>query len=63
MSKNIVLDVELPEEQAIQLANFCKRLCFAEIKANAENEAQAYIMRDALSQVEDSLGRHGVWVR
>lgn len=58
MTKTAVIDLEIPESKALDLAVLCKRISFKEIIENAENELQAYGMRDALRKVQDALMRH-----
>ena len=60
MSDNkFVIDVELTEQQADDLAQLIKRLSFADVRGCAVDENEAYRMIDALGRVREALARHG----
>lgn len=60
MSDEIEVTVILPNEQtALALAQFVKRVGFAEFEQNAANEEEAYLMRDGVSKVQDALSEVG----
>ncbi|WHP05763.1 MULTISPECIES: DUF7706 family protein [Acinetobacter] len=49
----------LSEAQAMALAQFVKRVGWNEIRVNAVNDDEAYLMRDAISKLQDALARQG----
>ena len=49
----------LSEAQAMALAQFVKRVGWNEIRINAVNAVEAYLMRDAISKLQDALARQG----
>lgn len=53
--KTVTLAVELTDAQAWHLAQFLKRVGFSEFLSNAENEDEAYVMRDAAARVREAL--------
>jgi hypothetical protein len=57
--KKIVLRVELESPQAIALAQFLKRVGWSEMRANAADENECYLIRDALHTVEKELNSNG----
>lgn len=59
MSDKKVIDVELTEQQAEDLAQLIKRLSFADVRGCAVDEDEAYRMIEALGRVREALDRHG----
>lgn len=55
----VVFSVELSEEQAIALAQFVKRVGFAEMRSNAIDDSDAYKMRDAIDRLCIGLANAG----
>lgn len=55
----VVFSVELSEEQAIALAQFVKRVGFAEMRSNAIDDFEAYVMRDAIDRLLIGLANAG----
>ena len=53
------IDLELNDSEACALAQLAKRISFTELMVNAETEAEAYQMRDGISELQDALARHG----
>ncbi len=53
--KPATLAVELTDAQAWHLAQFLKRVGFSEFRSNAQDEDEAYAMRDAAVCVRDAL--------
>ena len=51
--------VELNEEQALALAQFVKRVGFAEMRCNAVDDQEAYLIRDAIDRVRIGLSDAG----
>ena len=54
-AKTITLAVDLTDAQAWTLAQFLKRVGFAEFRSNAQDDAEAYAMRDAADLVARAL--------
>jgi len=57
--KMITFTVTINEELAEALAQFVKRVGFAEFRENAVDDVEAYTMRDAVDQVRKSLEEVG----
>lgn len=53
------LDVELTDAEAWNLAQFLKRVGFSDFRANAQDDAEAYAMRDAAERVRRALAEAG----
>lgn len=51
----VTFTVTINEELAEGLAQFLKRVGFAEMRQNAVDDVEAYIMRDALDRVRLAL--------
>ncbi|MFW1807623.1 hypothetical protein ACG9Z8_06500 [Acinetobacter ursingii] len=49
----------LTEDQTFALAQFVKRVGWSEIRVNAVNDDEAYLMRDSISKLQDALARIG----
>lgn len=57
---NIKLELEnMTEAQTLALAQFVKRVGWNEIRVNAVNDDEAYLMRDSISELQDALARIG----
>jgi hypothetical protein len=57
--KMVSFTVTINDELAEGLAQFLKRVGFSEMRQNAVDDVEAYIMRDALDQVRKSLQEAG----
>jgi cytochrome c len=57
--KTVTLDLELTDEEAWSIAQFFKRASFSDFRRNAQDEDEAYAMRNAASRVRDALARAG----
>lgn len=57
--KTVTFTVELTPEKAEALAQFVKRVGFAEFRQNAVDDVEAYTMRDAVDQVRQALQESG----
>lgn len=55
----IDLSLDLDETQALALAQFVKRIGWSEIRQNAVDDNEAYLMRDALDMLSKSLAGEG----
>lgn len=55
----VIITVDLPESEAAALAQFVKRIGFAEMRANAVDDSEAYQIRAALSAIQDALNEAG----
>ncbi|MEY4755743.1 MAG: hypothetical protein RJA34_641 [Pseudomonadota bacterium] len=58
-SKIVGISVELDDEQAFALAQFVKRVGFAEMRNNAADDQEAYLIRDAIDRVRIALSNVG----
>lgn len=50
---------DITAAQAMALAQFVKRVGWNEIRVNAANDDEAYLMRDAISKLQDALSSNG----
>ncbi|MEO3355901.1 DUF7706 family protein [Acinetobacter haemolyticus] len=50
---------DITAAQAMALAQFVKRVGWNEIRVNAANDDEAYLMRDAISKLQDALASNG----
>lgn len=53
------LQLELPESEAMALAQFVKRAGWQEFRQNAESEAEAYLISDAVAKLQIALAEEG----
>lgn len=53
-------NVSLEEEKAWAFAQFLKRVGWQEIRENAVDEDEAYVMKDAIYEVMKALAEEGV---
>lgn len=60
MSEQIILNLALSEQDAWDLAQFLKRLCWRDIVGCAADQEEAYRMRDALEKLRKALADEGV---
>lgn len=47
------------QEEALALSQLVKRITFSDVRQNALDEAEAYLMLDALNEVQKSLREAG----
>ena len=59
MSTTNTLSAELTDQEAMALAQFCKRVGFCDFRNNAVNDDEAYLMRAAISKIQDDLAEKG----
>lgn len=57
--QTLKLKIELDADDALQLAQFCKRVSFSDFRSNACNDDEAYAMRHAMSVIREHLNRAG----
>ena len=55
MSDQVEVMMELEPAQALALAQFVKRVGWAEIRQNAVDDDEAYVIRDALGFLSNAL--------
>ena len=55
--ENIRLD--LTSSQALALAQLVKRIKFTDLRANAINDDEAYVMQEAVAQIRLALSENG----
>jgi len=53
------IEFNLDEAQALALAQFVKRVGWSEMRANAVDDDEAYLMRDALGELAKALRELG----
>jgi predicted transcriptional regulator len=59
LNSMVTLTVELSDELANALAQFVKRVGFAEMRCNAVDDVEAYLIRDAIDRVRMGLANAG----
>jgi hypothetical protein len=59
-AKNIKINVELTEREALSFAQFLKRLVFNDYRSNAVDDDEAYAMLSAGEEIRDALAKQGV---
>ena len=59
MSDQVEVWMELEPAQALALAQFVKRVGWSEIRQNAVDDDEAYVMRDALGFLAKALQEAG----
>lgn len=57
--KTVQLTVELTDAEAWHLAQFLKRVGFSEFRNNAQDNDEAYAMRDAAERLRAALAQAG----
>lgn len=55
----ITVSIELNEELAHALSQFVKRVGLADMRSNAVNDCEAYLMREAIERVRIGLANAG----
>lgn len=59
MNSNVLLTVELTPSHAQALAQFVKRIGWAEMRVNAANDPEAFRIREAIDQIGRELADVG----
>jgi hypothetical protein len=57
--KRVTIKPELTAREAAALAQFLKRVGFYEVRVNAVDDAECYLIRDALDEVRNALASAG----
>ena len=57
--KTVLISLELPENQAIALAQFVKRVGWSEMRGCAVNDNEAYEIKDAVYVLQNALAEKG----
>ncbi|NBA95257.1 hypothetical protein [Pseudomonas sp. R5(2019)] len=52
-------DAQLSHEEAMALAQLVKRLTWNDMRGCAVDDAETYVIRDAVGKLQDALGRAG----
>ncbi|MDD1507726.1 DUF7706 family protein [Pseudomonas sp. CNPSo 3701] len=52
-------DAELSHGETLALAQFFKRLTWSELRGCAESDEEAYLIRSAVSKLQDAMARGG----
>lgn len=52
-------DAQLSHEEAMALAQLVKRLTWSDMRGCAVDDAETYVIRDAVGKLQDALGRAG----
>jgi hypothetical protein len=55
----VSLTVEFNADEAWHLAQFLKRVGFSDFRSNAQDDDEAYAMRDAAARVREALAEAG----
>lgn len=58
-TRSVHLSCMLTDDEAWHLAQFLKRVGFSEFRTNAQDDAEAYAMRDAAARVRQALAEAG----
>jgi len=53
------VNIELPDNEALALAQFVKRVGWSEMRDNAASEDEAYEIKAAIGKLQDALGLAG----
>lgn len=59
MSNRVVVTLDLPPLQAQALAQLVKRIGWAELRQNAQDDEEAYDMRNAVQELQNALALAG----
>lgn len=57
--KNVEINVSLPPEQALALAQLLKRMTWSDFKGCSVDDDEAYVMRDAADVLRTALAEAG----
>lgn len=55
----VAIVLELPDAEALALSQLVKRLCWNELRDNAVDNDEAFLMREAINKVAQGLARVG----
>lgn len=55
MSNKKAITLELTEDEAMALAQFLKRHTWTDVRGNAVNDEEAYLMRDAFNALQYAM--------
>ena len=56
---DMIINVELSDDQAYALSQFCKRVGWQEWRQNSASDEEAYFTRDAFDQLAHALAEQG----
>lgn len=59
MTSTTTITVELNDDLALALAQFCKRVCWTEMRICAVDDDEAYKIRAAIDALRDALAQQG----
>ena len=59
MTERVIVTLNLPPLQAQALAQLVKRLGWTEIRQNAQDDEEAYDMRNAVQELKNELAQQG----
>jgi hypothetical protein len=59
MSNRVVVTLDLPPLQAQALAQLVKRIGWTELRQNAQDDEEAYDMRNAVQELQNALALAG----
>ena len=59
MSEPVKVQLELPDHQALALAQLAKRITWSDMRACAVDDDEAYVMRDAVDKLASALAAQG----
>jgi hypothetical protein len=59
MDKQVSIDLQLSDTEAMALAQFVKRVGWTEVRANAASDQEGYDVRDALNLLQTALADAG----
>lgn len=59
MSNRVVVTLDLPHLQAQALAQLVKRIGWTELRQNAQDDEEAYDMRNAVQELQNALALAG----
>lgn len=59
MMEEIEIQVVLTDEQAWELAQFLKRVCFSDYRGHATSDEEAYQMVNAGERIREALAEQG----
>lgn len=57
--KRVIVTLNLPPLQAQALAQLVKRIGWTELRQNAQDDEEAYDMRNAVQELQNALGEAG----
>lgn len=55
----VTVQLSLPPDQALALAQFVKRCCWSDMRTHSVDDAEAYRMRDAIDKLRTALAAAG----